>query len=509
MVWKFAVPENKAMKRQIIACLALAFCPLQTKCFGTTETTKSQLERMAQTYTHFSLTVIIRHQELRIVGPGFGKSPLVQEQESLATELHTLGADREALAGLLKHPDPRVRALALGALFEREDGRDLPLIATLVDDAGAALPDLHDSVDGQGGPRPMSELESPQTVGQVAKAMLRFWMVPEDMSSFVEKETFSDYWKRHADRDHYAGWFAVKMKRATRQTIPIQPKYQPDIQRVLAGIKALPMPDRAWTELYVLAPGGWIEFEKEDLVTQDGELLAMIKELGPESLLHFLQHQKISDDPDLLMDKDDRDFIRMSNFILRHADQLLRPEDSDALLACEYVEHDSGGINPAWAIGAALVQPALAGEILHDALAHETRTYETAAGMLAGALWRIRGPAEMDFLVDWFYETLPTAREPMHQPVAFLWEVKAAARPDTKQLIAALVKDPRFDTTDWNTLREMLTVVNASRAAPLVKERDIYAAQPNGMLDEKKILPAWRNLLRREYGLPEQPVKGP
>ena len=94
----------------------------------------------------------------------------------------------------------------------------------------------------------------------------------------------------------------------------------------------------------------------------------------------------------------------------------------------------------------------------------------------------------------------------MHQPVAFLWEVKAAARPDTKQLFSALVKDPRFDHTDWNTLQEMLSIVNASRATPLVKERDIYAAQPNSLPDNRMVLQAWRNLLRREYGLPEQPL---
>lgn len=497
------------MKSPSILCLALVLIGLPANCLGATDTVQTQLERMARTCTHFSQTVIIHNRELRIAGPDFGTSPLDLEQEFLAVNLRVLSPDREALAELLKHPDPRVRTLALGALFEREDGRDLPLIATLVDDAEPTFPDLHDSIGSQGGPRPMSELESPQTVGEVAKAMLRFWMVPEEMSNAPEKETFSDYWKRHANRDHYASWFAVKMKRATRETIPILPVYRSDIRRVLDLMDALPSPDREWTQLYVLAPGGWNEFEKEDLVAQDGELIAMINELGPESLLHFLQGQKVSDDPDLLMDKDNREFIRMSNFILRHADQLLRPEDSDALLACEYVEHDSGGINPAWAIGAALVKPARAGEILHNALAHETRTYETAAGRLAGAVWRIRGPAEMDFLVDWFYATLPTATEPLHQPVAFLWEVKAAARPDTKLLFVALVKDPRFDHTDWNTLLEILSVVNANRATPLVKERDIYAAQPNRLPDNRMILQAWRNLLRREYGLPEQPPPSP
>jgi hypothetical protein len=34
------------------------------------------------------------------------------------------------------------------------------------------------------------------------------------------------------------------------------------------------------------------------------ELIAMIKRLGPDSLLHLLQRKRVSDDPDLLMEKD-------------------------------------------------------------------------------------------------------------------------------------------------------------------------------------------------------------
>ena len=71
--------------------------------------------------------------------------------------------------------------------------------------------------------------------------------------------------------------------------------------------------------------------------------------------------------------------------------------------------------------------------------------------------------------------------------------------------MAALVKDPRFDHTDWPTLVEMLKIVNTGRAKPLVTERDIYDAQPNGLADVRRVYPDWRNRLRREYGVPEEP----
>ena len=522
------------MNPKLLLCLALVLSGglfgFASAPFGNDPSVQRQLEQIAQTNDYFSLTVIIQNQSLRLWPPmleeqetnGFkifkmGTNPLVAEQLQLLHALCALSGDRHEVIALLKNPDPKIRTLALGAVFQREDGRDLPLIASLINDSAYTFPNVHESMSQQAGPRPLSEITNSQTVGDVAQAMLAFWGVQDEGGTFepffgkwegphITPNDFARYWKKYAGRDYAASWFAVKMRRATRQTTPIQPEYQPDIQRVLAEMEALPMPDRAWTEFYVLTPEGWYEPDPQDMVVSANTLLGMIKGLGPDALLHFLQRQPVSDDPDLRTDKDDPDFVRMSNFILLHADKLLSTNDAEALRACEYVQRDSGGIDPAWPIGAALLQPARAHEILRDALAHETRTYETASGELAGALWRIRGPAEIPFLVNWFYTVSPTAAEPMHQPVAILWGVEMAARPDTKQLMAALVKDPRFDRTDWDVLKEILTIVNASRTTPLVKKSDIYDAQPNGLLNERIVLGNWRNLLRHEYGLPEEPL---
>jgi WD40 repeat protein len=501
------------------------FATTQAQSADAKDTTRIRLEQMATNYSHFSLEAVIRNRPLRLWGvmaktqsgdsrPFVWKpNPLVGEQARLVQELRSVDGDRPALATLLKHPDPKVRTLALGALFQREDGRDLPLMAGLIDDPVLTFTNLHESMSQAGGPRPMAVVENAQTVGRVAREMMACWGVPHDgrpvrmgygdgFKAGITTDDFARYWQKYAGRDYSASWLAVRMKRATRETDPIQPEYRADIDRVISAMRALPAPDGLWIQLYVLAPGN--QFATR--LIPDDELIAVARKLGPDALLRFLQRQPVCADPDLRLDQDDGIFVGISNFILDHADKLLRPEDCDALLACQYVMHDSGGVNPAWGIGAALVQPARAGEILHNALAHETRSYETAAGELAGALWRMRGPAELNFLVNWFYTVLPTASAPMHQPVVFLWGVETAARPDTKQLMAALVKDSRFDHTDWATLVEMLKIVNVDRATPLVPERDIYDAQPNGLADVRRIYPEWRNRLRREYGLPEEPL---
>ena len=517
------------MTSRIFFALAVVLSGLQSNCFGATDTTQARLEQMATNYSHFSLETVIKNRSLRLLGVMtitqssargtvvLKPNQLVEEQTRLVKDLRSVDGDRPALAVLLKHPDPRVRTLALGAIFQREDGRDLPLIAGLVDDPALTFTNLHESMSQtiftMSGVPPKSEVENGQTVGLIAREMLAYWGVPHDGRSGrmgygdgfkvgITTNDFAAYWQKYAGRDYSASWFAVRMKRATHETSPIQPECRVDIDRVISEMRKLPQPDSLWIQFYVLAPGN----QFTGGLVADDDLIVLGRKLGPDALLRFLQRQQISTDPDLRLDKDDDLFLGISNFILNHADKLLRPEDGDALLACQYVMRRSSGVNPAWAIGASLVQPARAHEILHDALAHETRTYETAAGELAGALWRVCGPAEIPFLVNWFYTGLPAAREPMHQPVAFLRAVEAAARPDSKQLIAALVKEPRFDRTDWPTLVEMLKIVNSGRATPLVANQDIYNAQPNSNADLHRIYPEWRNRLRHEFRLPEKPL---
>ncbi|HEY1789027.1 MAG TPA: hypothetical protein VGJ73_12765 [Verrucomicrobiae bacterium] len=524
------------MKRngKFLVLMAFAFACGWRGCLGgepaSVAQLQNQLEQFAQTNDYFSLPVVVNNRPIQLwpsvtyVKQGTNNFRIVRKPNPLAGQyqlmrtLKRVSGNRAGLATLLSDPHPRVRTLALGAIFQREDGRDLPLIASLINDSSPTFPYLHENLNQQGGWRPLSDTTNSQTVGDVAQRMLAFWGVthvggfghfPGSEYQKVTSSDFAVYWTKYAGRSNSASWFAVKMKRATRQTIPIQPEYLPDIQKVLSEMAALPMPDRAWTELYVLAPQGWYESEPGEEVVSGDALLGMIKGLGPEALLRFLQRQPVSDDPDLLMGKDSPDFVRVSNFMLLHADKLLRPGDADAVLACQYVLRDSGAVNPSWAIGAALAKPKDASKVLRHALAGQTDRedeYESDAGDITGALWRIRGPAEIHFLVNWFYTAQPMINDSDGQQIAFFWAVEAAARPDTKQLIAALVKDPRFDRTDWNVLKEILKIVNTERSVPLVAESDIYAAAPNGLLDERIVLPEWRNLLRREYALPEKPV---
>lgn len=154
------------MKAKIILCLALMLSgvllsAVQADGGKADSATRMRLEQMAQTYSHFSLTVVVHNRPLRLASAmelasattnGIhilkpGTNVLAAEQLRLVKELRELSGDQNSLVVLLQHPDPKVRTLALGAIFEREDGRDLPSIATLINDSAPTFPNLHESLN--------------------------------------------------------------------------------------------------------------------------------------------------------------------------------------------------------------------------------------------------------------------------------------------------------------------------------------------------------------------------
>jgi len=153
-------------------------------------------------------------------------------------------------------------------------------------------------------------------------------------------------------------------------------------------------------------------------------------------------------------------------------------------------------VGPAWLIGAALVRPARASAILKPAL--DAESHNVAAGLLASYLWRIAGLQEKDTLVDWFGKNLDPEPSPaFNEPAFFLRDVQVAGRKDAHDLLAALIKDPRFEQSNWEVLKEMLAIANAGRPHPLVENAELYreTRQPA----QCPTFQSWRSLLRKAY----------
>jgi len=340
-----------------------------------------------------------------------------------------------ALVALLKHENPKVRTLAMAALFAREDPKLLPHFVSLATDKAATFPAPSPFARAAFGPKEVPPLE-PRTVGQCASMFVEFYSQRASHSGGAGG--FDAYWGPRKNRAFCASWFAVLLDRATQGTSPLPKDREEKVRAVRRRIDALPEAYRAWTLLWLNA-----DRPHDALVTED-ELVAMCKELGRDRLLQMLQRKATSDDPDLDPVKGNNYRHRqMCVFVLRHAKVLLRPEDTDTLLECERGEADE---LPAWVVAAAELQPNKAKELLNDAFKRFRGEHQgRARAELALALWRFVGPRESKFLVGWLYDEKPERGAFPHAKAAFLREFAEYRKVDVPKLLATLIADKRFE----------------------------------------------------------------
>ena len=330
---------------------------------------RGQMEAAAQSYSHFATGDIIANRPTDRDWP----ETLIAEQSKLLADLQKWAKQPELLRALIGHHDARVRTLVLGALFVREDPHDLPLIGELASDAAPTFVHVHAAMRSQGFTGNLADIEDPQTVGKVAEAMLNTYLLATKVDHRLR---FAGYWQARKSRQTCASWFLVRISRATRNSSPLRPGYQNDVQRVISELEALPPAERVWTQVFLRCTS----FVDLKATLTDATCVAALKEIGPDEIVRFLQRKRVTEDPDLWFDdleiENSNVYSWMAHFILRRAGELLRVEDAPALLACEEFQRKNWsiqiGVSPSWAAAAAELigqhdQPA-ANQIIEDAL---------------------------------------------------------------------------------------------------------------------------------------------
>jgi hypothetical protein len=409
---------------------------------------------------------------------------VAQEYQKLIGDLTTTNYDVAALVKLLKHDNPRVRTLAMAALFARDDPRLLPYLVPLVDDKAETFSTPMLFSARVSAKKEMPRLEK-QTVGQVANRFISLYLEPANYQYGVKGASgepgFDAYWSAHKDREFCASWFAVQLTRADQRTSPISKERYDKIRAIRKRIDKLPKADRAWTLLWLRgAMGG-------GLLASDAELVAACKDLGPDRLILMLQRKIPSDDPDVQPRRSNNGAYRgMTMFVLAHASELLRPKDAQTLLDCDAWERDYAANNisdptliAGWTIAAAELKndKAKAKDLLVKAFDHFKDAYQDSErAHLAVALWRLVGPDASKFLVSWFYDNRPAFGHIPHQRSAFLQGIAEQRTKETRKLLVALVKHKGFDTLDWPSLRSFVTIVNAWSDKPVVDDTLMRAA---------------------------------
>ncbi len=461
------------------------FGPIDSVLAGPPDT-RSVAEKMANRLQFFATREFLYDRQ------EFREFPLevVKEHVAALTPLWDVRHTVDSWVALLEHPDARVRTLALAALFAREDPKLLPHLASRLEDKAQTFPHPSEPLSAHFLPPKFdAKALKTQSVGEAAASMIAFYMEHADGHAPHLKPTLADfkvYWDARKDRSHCASWYGVKLSRASQGSWPLGKSRIERVRAVRAEIDKLPDVERAWVLLSLLERQG-----REHLIS-DQELEAAAKHLGRDRLLGLLRRQANTDDPDWTISQRTGTwgYILAVQFVLTHADKLLRPEDGLTLLHYEAAEIASirkGNSNPiqtaSWAIGAAQLQPDKASAILRDAFDRFQEKHQTRdRAQLALALWRVRGPEEAQFLLDWFYKEEPGLGEIGFGRPGFLASLPGVRAPDDRKLLAAIVGDDRFETMDWQSLRQLIEVLNGWTQQPVVRREELErASHPFGM----------------------------
>ena len=390
------------------------------------------------------------------------------------------GAD---VVPLFKHPDPKVRTLALVAAYATEDPKLLPSIAVLVDDEATTFPEAQPHAAPSFMKIPA--VLTPQTVGKIATAIVRIYMEsggfyygPKRMNG---QPGFDEYWKPRASRTSAAGWWKVRLARASHSSSPTMKDRVPAIRSLRAEIDRLPEPDRTYVLLWLHEEMG------SDALASDDELLEMARRLGADSLIDVLRRNIRSDDPDLQpRPSNNYRYAQMCAFVLQHADVLLRASDAASLLEQETWERgylargiSDPMISPWWAIAAAQLTPASSASILDAAYLRFQDEHQGADRFeLALARWRLSGDGAT--ALRWFYAELP---RPMGMESHYFDRLLKTQGRSPESLAKLAIAHPMFDELNWKSLEVLARAVNAWLGREVVSEQELQSTWSPGGID--------------------------
>lgn len=347
--------------------------------------------------------------------------------------------DTHNLIQLLKSPNSKIRSLAVFALNRKNDPRVLPEIAELRSDRTPSYACPMPVAQPLPPDKPETWPQESRTVGDLATEVVGRYLYESGYTNF------SGYWKDHKDRNYSLSWFALRLRGVWGCRGP----NRSSIEMLRREIAHLPAPDRQWTVLWL----GTLP-DPNDVVRPytPSELVQNAAEVNHEAMLRLLNGQIQSTDPDLRVRQDpvySESLQVLQTFVLKHGPQLLAETDHDFLMQ-EKFSHSVW-----YQIGAAQLDRKSAASILHAAFKRfDGKWDDYNRAVLVMALWNLEGPRETRFILDWFYNASMGAglyATPRHQ---FLRN--AEEQEDAKPLIAALIRDARFEALEWNSLDDLV-----------------------------------------------------
>ena len=372
-----------------------------------------------------------------------------------------------SVADLLEHEDPRVRTLAMLAIYHTRDPAAIDRLAGRLSDQALTFPKPEfvalPSFNADGSLQETPVLD--QSVADVAESMLRSMIAPSlsnwRLDGKYRDSTLDRFWLDRRGRDHWIGWFVFELGQATRHQSQVLPDTAGLVGDVIRKIQRLPPIEREITLLAVFgSPDDRLRIKQAGYYDGQEMLRYAAIRLGPDRLLRLLAGEALIDDPDL-----PKHLPTIQRYIYEHATTNLRPSDQATVLELARQQSRADAY-----IAAARLAPTTAAAVLREAFAVKQGKYEGGSRVrIMIALWQLEGNDEADYLIDWFFDDQSPrlGRSPYRSEwLRFMLDRFDAA---DRQMLARILLDVRADALTLPEHRTFARKLNRNLLSPVIE----------------------------------------
>ena len=385
-----------------------------------------------------------------------------------------------SIVELSTHKDPKVRTLAILALYHSRNPAAIDHLVNRLADQSLTFPKpsrqaLTHPIDFNGlAQKPQEPLGQDipgedQTVAEVAEQMLWAMLAPSldnwRLDPAFRNATMERFWQNRRGRNHWIGWYMFELDLATRSQSRIMPDTASLIRHVIHQIEQLAPIEQ---EITLLAIFG--STETRHLIKQSGYVVGedMLRyaamRLERKRLLSLIGGEALIDDPDL-----PKYLPIIQRYIYEHATLHLDRADYEVVLAIARAENGTDAF-----IAAARLSPSNASMILREAFAAKQGKYQgDDRARVMTALWQIKGSDEADYIIDWFYKDRTPEVSRIYYRADLLGFMLDRFNDSDRHMLARMIRDPRTDQLSLAEHRLLATKLQRNLLRPIIDPEEI------------------------------------
>lgn len=395
---------------------------------------------------------------------------------------------------MLETPSPKIRVLALLALYKFDHLDLLPLFTAYSSDSSRCFKKSPFKIYGR---MPTYSAFTIKALIEEAPYLRVSDVVKEILLHFYRQSGYGyddpeQYLKERANLVNTAGFLNLLKYKATKGIQPLSSKYKPALDKLVARINAIePELLRYIYQIYISVEDHLFMKNPYYTIYSEAEMIAALKNIGRENTWLILKGAIPANDPDL---KETAPmYHQMCEWILLHAEHVFTVEDVPSIL--QQTERKNSSTFISWYIAAAKLDSNNAAKHLKLGLSavqqpflvfHRTDLYIE--------LWRLCKEKEIDFILNWLFGCYHLNKELTERTETFISGLDLI---EDLPLYKKIIHDPRFeDSIHIWTVQNIATRINIISQKELIPLKLIEAIWHPYGLDRVEW---WRDRALKKY----------